>query len=130
MFGNNNITIYSSEINSTSRGGQRVREYLSLLMPVATEDEKRTSPKPAITAGNKKVAANASFFKHRSFSRKLLVNPYATIWIVLCLITIDTGGDGNGNYTSVQINIIKQISRKKISASMEVTQHEMLMWNF
>lgn len=75
--------------------------FLSLLMlsGCATEALKNEQAETVITAGNKAVAANASFFKQYYASREnFLVNFYATN--PDCALrpdyTIDIGGDGNG----------------------------------
>ncbi|MEL8512241.1 hypothetical protein J4U56_23550, partial [Escherichia coli] len=72
---------------------------LLMLSGCATEALKNEQAETVITAGNKAVAANASFFKQYYASREnFLVNFYATN--PDCALrpdyTIDIGGDGNG----------------------------------
>ncbi|WP_434915706.1 hypothetical protein, partial [Escherichia coli] len=105
--------------------------FLSLLMlsGCATEALKNEQAETVITAGNKAVAANASFFKQYYASREnFLVNFYATN--PDCALrpdyTIDIGGDGNGgklcqrpgpNTKKVQL---VPFEKEKLLASMEV----------
>ena len=105
--------------------------FLSLLMlsGCATEALKNEQAETVITAGNKAVAANASFFKQYYASREnFLVNFYATN--PDCALrpdyTIDIGGDGNGgklcqrpgpNTKKVQLVTFE---KEKLLASMEV----------
>ncbi|HAN4045870.1 TPA: hypothetical protein IFB05_000916, partial [Escherichia coli] len=105
--------------------------FLSLLMlsGCATEALKNEQAETVITAGNKAVAANASFIKQYYASREnFLVNFYATN--PDCALrpdyTIDIGGDGNGGKlcqrsgpNTKQVQLVP-FEKEKLLASMEV----------